>query len=73
MPMQKRFAIPANSVEHDVVTCVDMMPTMLGIADAKIPDDAVIDGHDISPYFTGTPGTHRPQHTARNHPPAFPP
>ncbi len=26
-PMQKHFAIPANSVEHDVVTCVDMMPT----------------------------------------------
>lgn len=37
------------------------MPTMLRIAGAEIPDDAVIDGHDISPYFTGTPGTHRPQ------------
>lgn len=60
-PMQKQFAIPANSVEHDVVTCVDMMPTMLRIAGANIPDDAVIDGHDISPYLTGTPGTHRPQ------------
>lgn len=60
-PMQNQFAIPANSVEHDVVTCVDMMPTMLTIAGANIPDEAVIDGHDISPYFTGTPGTHRPQ------------
>jgi len=59
--LQKQFAIPANSVEHDVVTCVDMMPTLLKIAGAKIPEDAVIDGHDISPYFTGTPGTHRPQ------------
>jgi len=60
-PMQKNFDVPANSVAHDVVTCVDMMPTMLKIAGAKIPDDAVIDGFDISPYFTGTEGTHRPQ------------
>ena len=60
-PMQKQFAIPANSVEHDVVTCVDMMPTLLSIAGAEIPQDAVIDGHDISPYFTGKPGPHRPQ------------
>jgi len=60
-PMQKNLDIPANSVAHDVVTCVDMMPTMLEIAGAKIPDDAVIDGFDISPYFTGTEGAHRPQ------------
>lgn len=60
-PLQKRFSIPANSVEHDVVTCVDMMPTLLSIAGGQIPGTAVIDGHDISPYFTATPGTHRPQ------------
>ena len=60
-PMQKNLAIPANSVAHDVVTCVDLMPTMLKIAGAKIPQDAVIDGFDISPYFTATEGTHRPQ------------
>lgn len=60
-PMQKQFSIPANSVEHDIVTCVDMMPTMLKIAGANIPDKAIIDGHDIGPYFTGKSGTHRPQ------------
>lgn len=60
-PLQKQFAIPANSVEHDVVTCVDMMPTILKIAGASLPANAVIDGHDISPYFTGVAGTHRPQ------------
>ena len=60
-PLQKQFAIPTNSVEHDLVTCVDMMPTILRIAGASIPEGALIDGHDISPYFTGTPGTHRPQ------------
>ncbi|MCR9201135.1 MAG: sulfatase-like hydrolase/transferase [Planctomycetaceae bacterium] len=60
-PLQAKFPIPANSVEHDIVTCVDMMPTLLKLAGANIPTNAVIDGHDISPYFTGTPGTHRPQ------------
>ena len=60
-PLQKQFAVPPNSVEHDIVTCVDMMPTVLRIAGAGIPSDVVIDGHDISPYFKGIPGTHRPQ------------
>lgn len=60
-PIQKNFNIPENSVAHDVVTCVDMMPTILKIAGVKIPDNAVIDGFDISPYFIGTEGTHRPQ------------
>lgn len=60
-PMQKAFPIPANSVAHDVVTCVDLMPTMLKIAGAAIPGDAVIDGFDISPYFVGKEVKHRPQ------------
>ena len=60
-PLQRQLAIPANSVEHDVVSCVDMMPTMLSIAGVSVPSGAVMDGHDISPYFTGTPGPHRPQ------------
>jgi len=60
-PLQAKFPIPANSVEHDIVTCVDMMPTLLKIAGANIPKNAVIDGHDISPYFMGMPGPHRPQ------------
>ncbi|MEM7383980.1 MAG: sulfatase-like hydrolase/transferase [Verrucomicrobiota bacterium] len=60
-PLQKNLAIPANSVTHDVVTCVDLMPTILKIAGAKIPANAVIDGFDISPYFTAREGTHRPQ------------
>ena len=60
-PMQKKLAIPAQSVTHDVVTCVDLMPTILKIAGAKVSEDVVIDGFDISPYFIATEGTHRPQ------------
>lgn len=60
-PVQKDFPIPANSVAHDLVTCADLMPTMLKLAGATIPDDAVIDGFDISPCFVGKEGEHRPQ------------
>lgn len=60
-PMQEAFTIPPNSVAHDVVTCVDMMPTMLKMAGARIPDEAVIDGFDVSPLFLGKSGGHRPQ------------
>ena len=60
-PLQKALSIPANSVDHNIVTCVDMMPTMLKVADVCIPEGAVIDGFDIRPYFTGKAGTHRPQ------------
>ena len=60
-PLQQALSIPANSVEHSIVTCVDMMPTMLKIAGADIPDGTVIDGFDISPYFAGKAGRHRPQ------------
>lgn len=60
-PLQKAFPIPANSVEHGMVTCVDLMPTMLKLAGAKVPSQATIDGHDIRPYFLGTKGVHRPR------------
>jgi len=58
---QKQLNIPANSVEHDIVTCTDIMPTILGIAGSKAPNREYIDGKDITPYFKGKPGTHRPQ------------
>ena len=52
-PLQKEFAIPANTVSHTVVTCVDMMPTLLGIAGARTPRNAILDGLDIRPAFLG--------------------
>jgi len=52
-PLQKEFVIPANTVSHTVVTCVDIMPTILGIAGTQGPKDAVFDGMDVSPEFLG--------------------
>ena len=59
--LQQTFTIPQNSVDHNLVTCIDMMPTILKIANAPIPQSAIIDGFDISPYFQGETGIHRPQ------------
>lgn len=59
-PIQQDFPIPANSVGHEVVTCVDMMPTLVKLAGGSIPQETVIDGFDISPYFLGKEGEHRP-------------
>ena len=60
-PLQKRYPIEIGTVEHDMVTCVDVMPTLIKLANANLPADALIDGHDLSPYFFGEPGMHRPQ------------
>lgn len=58
---QQQLKIPENSIENDIVICTDMMPTFLSIAGSQVPENAHIDGADISPYFQGKPGTHRPQ------------
>lgn len=60
-PLQKRFPISAKSVEHDLVTCVDLMPTILKIAGVQTEEGINVDGYDISPYFFGIEGNHRPQ------------
>jgi len=50
---QKRLAIQPNSRESALVTCTDIMPTILSIAGVKHPKPATLDGFDISPYFSG--------------------
>lgn len=52
-PLQREFSVPTRSVDYTVVTCVDMMPTILGIAGVKPPKDTILDGVDVSPAFLG--------------------
>jgi arylsulfatase A-like enzyme len=52
-PLQKNFNIPVGSVDHSIITCVDMMPTILRITGVQTPDDAKIDGLDVSAAFRG--------------------
>ena len=58
-PFQAAFPIPANSIETDIVTVWDILPTTLNITGVESSQE--FDGHDLTPYLTGQPGTHRPQ------------
>lgn len=53
--------IDTGAIEDDLITPPDFMPTLARIGGANIPPGTVIDGHDISAYLQGIPGTHRPQ------------
>lgn len=58
---QKSLAIQQGSTENDIVTCTDILPTILSIAGRQIPKNKNIDGHSLLKYLKGEKGTHRPQ------------
>ena len=47
--------IPAGRVSHEVVTSMDILPTLAGLAGSGLPQRK-IDGHDLWPLLTGQPG-----------------
>ena len=57
---QKQLNIPANSVDDDLVSCVDIMPTFLNIAGGTVPSGTIQDGQSILQQIAGKPGAHRP-------------
>lgn len=52
--------IPAGTECREVITLMDMLPTLAHLAGAKVPTDRVIDGHDIRPLMFGEPGAKSP-------------
>ena len=64
-PFQQQLPIAGDTVEHDIVSVVDIPTTILAVADVAHPD---MDGVDLSPYLTSTPGTHRQQTLLRHQP-----
>ena len=56
---QSNLNIPQNSIEDDLVTVWDVLPTVLNITDIAAPH--AFDGYDLSQYLQGNSGTHRPQ------------
>ncbi|NLS97162.1 MAG: sulfatase [Planctomycetaceae bacterium] len=52
--------IPAGTVCREVVTLMDMLPTLGRLAGADLPTDRVIDGHDIRPLMFAEPGATSP-------------
>jgi arylsulfatase A-like enzyme len=43
--------IPANSVSDEIASTMDLLPTLATLGGAKVPDDRVIDGKDITPIL----------------------
>lgn len=45
--------IPAGKSNDELLTAMDLLPTIANLAGAKVPDDRVIDGRDVWPVLTG--------------------
>ncbi len=52
--------VPAGLVVHEVVTAMDLLPTIAACAGAALPAERVIDGHDVRPILFGEPGARSP-------------
>ncbi len=58
-PSQSALPIASGSRQDDIVAIFDLFPTFAAIAGVPpVPD---LDGYDLTPYFRGEPGHHRPQ------------
>lgn len=55
--------IPAGTECNEIVTMMDICPTLAGIAGAQMPTDRIIDGKDIRPLIQGDSGA-QSQHEA---------
>ncbi len=47
--------IPPGLVSEEMVTTMDLLPTIARIAGAEVPQDRIIDGKDIWPLMSGVP------------------
>ncbi|MBN1591308.1 MAG: sulfatase [Pirellulales bacterium] len=52
--------VPAGKTNDELLTSMDLLPTLAKLAGAKVPDDRVIDGKDIWPVLAGQPAAKSP-------------
>jgi len=52
--------IPAGTVCGEIASTMDMLPTLAALAGAEVPNDRVIDGHDIRDLIRGIEGAKSP-------------
>ncbi len=45
--------VPAGSVCRELVTTMDLLPTIAGLVGAKLPEGRIIDGKDVWPLLSG--------------------
>lgn len=46
--------VPAGRTVHEMVSTLDLLPTLLTLAGGRPPSDRTLDGYDVSPLFLGT-------------------
>jgi len=52
--------IPSDTVCDEVMSAMDLLPTFAGLADAKLPQDRIIDGKDVSSLLLGKKNAQSP-------------
>jgi len=52
--------VPAGQVSHELVTAMDLFPTIASLSGAALPTDRIIDGKNIWPLLAGEPGARSP-------------
>ncbi len=65
-PNQQRIPINPASRTDDIVAIFDIFPTLANVAGIEAPSE--VDGHDLTPYLQGKPGSHRPQELLIHYP-----
>jgi arylsulfatase A len=46
--------VPAGQTVRDMVSTLDLLPTLVKLAGGRLPADRELDGHDVSPLFLAT-------------------
>lgn len=52
--------VPANTVCHEMVTAMDVLPTVVNLTQSQMPRMNAVDGKDIWPLLTAAPGAKTP-------------
>jgi arylsulfatase A-like enzyme len=52
-PQQQKLPIAANAIQPQIAAVTDIFPTLLHLADVKIPDTHRVDGQRLDTLFTG--------------------
>ena len=62
MPFIARWPgkIPAGKTSTELITMMDMLPTLAALSGGEKPKDRIIDGHDIRPLLFGEPDARSP-------------
>ena len=55
--------IKASSMSHEIMASIDLLPTIANLTGQKVPQDRIIDGHDVSEILMGEAKAKSPHQT----------